>query len=47
MRFIRQDKNSYQPALMLTHEEWVNGGLARVIFGAPPPASPARDTNPP
>jgi hypothetical protein len=31
---------------MLTHEGWVNAGWYRVFFGAPPPANPARDTNP-
>jgi len=30
---------------MLTHEEWVNGGLYESLFGAPPPANPVRDTN--
>jgi hypothetical protein len=29
---------------MLTHEVWVNGGRYESLFGAPPPANPARDT---
>jgi hypothetical protein len=31
---------------MLTHEEWANGGWYDSLLGAPPPANPARDTNP-
>jgi hypothetical protein len=30
---------------MLPHEEWVNGGRYESLFGAPPPANPARDIN--
>jgi hypothetical protein len=26
----------YQPALMLTHEEWVNGGLVSDVPAMPP-----------
>jgi hypothetical protein len=29
---------------MLTHEEWVIGDWYESLFGAPPPANPARDT---
>ena len=31
---------------LLTHEEWVNAGRYSSLFGAPPPANPARNTNP-
>lgn len=36
---------SYQPALMLTHEERVNAGRHEAWFCARPPACPARDTS--
>jgi hypothetical protein len=39
-------EDSYQPAFVLTHEEWVNAGRHASLFGARPPAIPARDTNP-
>jgi hypothetical protein len=28
----------------LSHEEWVDAGWYEFMFGAPPPANPARDT---
>ena len=37
----------YQPPLVLTHEEWVNGGRYRShsARGRPPWVNPARDTS--
>jgi hypothetical protein len=37
---------SYQPLFASTHEEWADAGWYESLFCAPPPASPARDTNP-
>ena len=44
--FVHKKKTLYQPAEVLTHEEGVNAGRYESLFGAPPPANPARNTNP-
>jgi hypothetical protein len=38
---------SYEPPLMLTHEEWVNGGRYESLLARGRPTNPARDTNRP
>ncbi len=46
-KIVTMRVDSYQPAQVLTHEEWVNAGRYQSLFGAPPAANPARNTNPP